>query len=247
MTDHSSFDNQVRRGDEDRWLAARFVADPTRRAELIALYAVNLEFARTAASVSNPLMGEIRLEWWREGLDELAAGKAARAPVMEALRPALDDGRLDRPALERIIDARRLDLDPAPFADEPALVGYLDDTAGALMLAAARLLAPETQASAVQSAGRVWGWAAWLRAKPAVEVAGRRWTPAGWGETAPDEVSRHVDHRIADALKAARGQLSALPVAAFPAVSYAALARRSETGPLAKRARLTWATLRGRV
>lgn len=211
----------------------------------MALYALNLELARTAGGVSNPLMGEIRLEWWREGLDELAAGKAARAPVLEPLRAAVEAGRLDRLAIERIIDARRLDLDSEPFADERALVRYLDDTAGALMIAGARLLAPETDVAAIHGAGRAWGWAAWRRAKPAIEATGRRWTPVDWGETAPEEIDRHVGHRIADALQETREELATLPIAAFPAIGYAALARHPESGSLAKRARLTWATLRG--
>lgn len=247
MTDNQGLDAQVRAADEERWLAARFVTDPVRRAELVALYALNLELARTAGSVSNPLLGEMRLQWWREAVDEIATGRPSRAPALEALRAAVETRRLDRPALARIIDARILDLEPAPFADEAALTAYLDDTAGALMLAAARLLAPETPGEAVRNAGRGWGWASWLRAKPAVEATGRRWTPVSWGQTPPKEVRGHVAHRVEDALAGARAELRALPVSAFPAVSYAALALRLEAGPLAKRARLTWATLRGRV
>lgn len=245
-----TLDEQVRKADEDRWLATRFVADPVRRAELTALYALNLELARTAGSVSNPLMGEIRLEWWREGLEELDAGKPARSPVLEALRAPATDDRLDLAALERLIDARRLDLDPEPFADEPALTRYLDDTAGALMSAAARLLAPAAKATAVQGAGRAWGWAAWLRAKPAIEAAGRRWVPGSWGQTTPDDLARHVSHRIDEALREARVELRGFPPAAFPAISYATLARaipNAEPGPLDKRARLTWAVVWGRI
>lgn len=217
----------------------------------MALYALNLELARTATSVTNPLVGEMRLVWWREGLDELSVGRRARAPALEGLAGAVQADRLDRAALDRLIEARRFDLDPEPFLDEPALTRYLDDTAGALMLAAARLLAPETPAAAVQGAGRAWGWAAWLRAAPAAQAAGRRWAPLAWGEAGPGERQRHIAHRVADALAQARTELTGLPPAAFPAVCYAGLsaayARAMEPGPLAKRARLTWASLTGRL
>lgn len=203
-----------------------------------------------AESVKTPLMGEIRLEWWREGLAELAAGKPARAPVLEALREPAREGRLDLIALERLIEARTRDLDPEPFADEPALAGYLQDTAGGLMLTAARLLAPGTEPAIVQSAGRAWGWASWRRAAPAMVAAGRPWTPATWSALSPEEVSRHVAHRVAEALTAANTEMHRLPPPAFPALAYAGLARDyargAEPGPLARRARLTWAVLRGR-
>ena len=130
-------DAAVRKADPDRWQAARFVADPARRAQLVALYALNDELARVAEQVSTPMIGDIRLAWWREGLEAVVAGGPVRAhPVLQALVPAAD--RLDMTALEAMTAARAADLEPAPFADEPALVAYIDGTAGALMAAGAR-------------------------------------------------------------------------------------------------------------
>src|SRR5215217_5167640 len=95
MDDTEDLDALVRRVDPDRWLAARFVADPERRGELIALSALNHELARVAETVRNPLMGEIRLAWWREGLEAMAAGGPARPqPALQALQPAMAAGRI---------------------------------------------------------------------------------------------------------------------------------------------------------
>ncbi len=246
----SGLDDEVKRGDPDRWLASRFVADPARRAELVALYALNLELARVAGSVRTPIMGEIRFAWWREGIEEL--GRAApRNPALAGLVAAAGEHRLDVGALEALIEARHAELDAAPFAGEPALVGYIDATAGGVMRAAARLLNPAAPPEAVAAAGRAWGWASLLRAGPALAAAGRRWTPASWGEPTDEEIARHVAYRIADALVQAREQVRHLPVAAFPAVAYAALARDTARGrapgELGGRVRLAAAVLRGRV
>ena len=140
----ADFAAHLERVDPDRWLAARFVADSIARDELLALYALNDELARVAESVREPMMGEMRFAWWREALDDVAAGRGGRGhPVLEALAPALASGRLPRAPLDRIIEARTsADLERAPFADETALLGYLDATAGALMAAAAVLLDP---------------------------------------------------------------------------------------------------------
>jgi phytoene/squalene synthetase len=75
MADTETLDDLVRRVDPDRWLAARFIGDAAARADVIALYGLNYELARVAGGVSNALMGEIRLTWWREAMEEVAAGK----------------------------------------------------------------------------------------------------------------------------------------------------------------------------
>ena len=59
-------DALVRRVDPDRWLASRYIADVDARADVIALYALNYELSRAAEVASQPLIGEMRLAWWRE-------------------------------------------------------------------------------------------------------------------------------------------------------------------------------------
>lgn len=242
----------VRRADPDRWLAARFVADRTARAEVVALYALNHELARVAESVSNPLIGEIRLAWWREGLEALAAGQPARAhPVLQALAPGLEQGRIPLDLLLTMVETRGQDLEPAPFADEAALVSYVEGTAGALMAAAAHVLDPATPSAVTLGAALAWGWSGLYRAGPAWAAIGRRWTPTAWTDGNDAEIALHVAHRVNAALGAAKGELKDLPVAAFPAVAYAALARpylkHGALTDLGKQARLLAAVARGSI
>lgn len=55
----------LQRLDPDRWLTTLFAPDASRPG-LFALYAFNAEIARARESVSQPMIGQIRLQWWRE-------------------------------------------------------------------------------------------------------------------------------------------------------------------------------------
>lgn len=237
MADTETLDDLVRRVDPDRWQASRFIGDPAARADVIALYALNYELARVAGGVSNALMGEIRLTWWREAMEEVAAGKAPRKhPNVEALAAS----RFDPNALAALADARFTDLDEGPLRDEAAVMAYVDGTAGALAVLAARRLDPSADPHAVKGAARAWGLSGLWRLKQ----AGRSRLPESWTQA-------DVKQRVEAQLKAARGEIKRLPVAAFPAVAPAALARAYAVGremsELEKKARLTFSVATGRL
>ena len=233
----TDLDALVRRVDPDRWLASRFIADPKARADVIALYAFNYELARVAGGVSNALMGEIRLTWWREAMDEIAAGQAPRKhPTVEAVAAA----GYPLAALAEMAQARIADLDAAPFETEAQVLAYVDATAGAVMMLAAWRLDPKADLHAVKSAARAYGLAGLWRLKRAgVERLPLDWTQAD------------VRRRVGEALAKARGELKALSLAAFPAAASAALAAAQaggrELGELETRLRLTTAVALGRV
>ncbi|MEW6389959.1 MAG: squalene/phytoene synthase family protein [Pseudomonadota bacterium] len=237
MADTETLDDLVRRVDPDRWLTTRFIADPAARADVIALYGLNYELARVAGGVSNALMGEIRITWWREAMEEVAAGKTPRKhPNVEALAAS----GFDPNALAALADARFTDLDEGPLKDEAAVLAYVDGTAGALAVLAARRLDPSADPHAVKGAARAWGLAGLWRLKS----AGRSRLPESWTQA-------DVKQRVEAQLKAARGEVRGLPVTAFPAVAPAALARAyvsgREMGELEKKARLTFSVATGRL
>lgn len=210
------FEATVREHAPDRWLSSMFVGDEAARADLHALYALDHELTRIPHVVKDPLMGEIRMTWWREGLEEIAEGRPVRPhPVLLALTTA----KLPAPALAALADARLGDLDP-PRTGE-ALLRHIDATDGLLMALAARRLSDQATSDQVQGAAR----AAAL---------------ARMGADGP---------LIAAALKEAGRELRGLPVAAFPAVAHATLARAQgpRTGPLQARLRVSLATLSGRI
>src|SRR3954465_11100240 len=105
----------VRTGDKNRFLAPLFAPQKYRRA-LYALYAFNLEVARTRELAREPMPGEIRLQWWRDVLGGAGPGDVAAHPVAAALRETVVRYRLPPGMLADLIDAREFDLYDDPMA-----------------------------------------------------------------------------------------------------------------------------------
>ena len=244
-------DTLVRRVDEDRWLAARF-GPPLVRERLIAIYAVNYEIARTAETVREAALGAIRLEWWREGLDEIATGKTPRVhPALEALSRTLKD-RSAAATMQEIVRARAADFEPQPFAAWSDVDAYLDATAGALLqMSIDQCEAPRgAPDSFVRAVGRAWGYTGLLRASEFWRARGRSALPRDGGDFAQMRV------RTRAVYEEARTLASALPQEVFPAIGYLALVRgylkaieqgRNDRPLIARQSSLIIASATGRV
>lgn len=126
--------------DRDAWLASLF-APQTARPHVQALYAFSREIARIPDIVSQPTVGEIRLQWWVEAIEGSRASEAESHPVAAALFDTIGKFSLPRAALVALIDARRFDLyaDPMPSLND--LEGYCGETHGGLMRLASLILA----------------------------------------------------------------------------------------------------------
>src|SRR6476469_8344777 len=105
----------VREGDKDRFLATLFAPQKYRRA-LYALYAFNLEVARTREVAREPMPGAIRLQWWRDVLGGAGRGDVDAHPVAAALRGVVVRYRRPPQMLVDLIDARSFDLYDEPMA-----------------------------------------------------------------------------------------------------------------------------------
>jgi 15-cis-phytoene synthase len=170
----------VRDGDPDRYLATLF-APAAFRPHLFALSAFGLTIARVREAASNPMAGEIRLQWWRDALQGVARGDVKANPVAAALDDAIVRRRLGRQAFVDLIDARVFDLydDPMPRAND--LEGYCGETASALIRLSALVLADGDEpggAAAAGHAGVAYGIAGLLRALPWHARAGQVYLPA---------------------------------------------------------------------
>lgn len=213
-------DDLVRRVDPDRWLSSRFIGDAARRADVIAVYAYDHELARAPKVTSNPLLGEIRLTWWREVLDEIYEARPVRRhPTAQALAAAVARHALQRAPLEAMIDARYRELDATPMRPKEAL-RWARDTGGRAAEIAARILAPAGDAGPARAAGAAWALS--KRGEPRVVALASK------------------------ALASARRAVRKLEPAAFPAAAHAALVGRRRS-PLVDRLRLVWATASGRI
>jgi phytoene synthase len=156
----------VRKADYDRYLATVF-APPEVRPYLFTLYAFNHEVAKTAESVTQPMLGHIRLQWWRDSIEELYGGKQREHEVVQALGETLRAYDLPRALFDSLIDARDNDLEEVPFAGMPSLEAYADVSSGHVMRLAARILgAGDGLDPAAREAGIAYALVGLLRALP---------------------------------------------------------------------------------
>ncbi|WP_431299638.1 phytoene/squalene synthase family protein [Tabrizicola sp. BL-A-41-H6] len=169
----------VERGDPDRFLAV-MAAPADARAQLFPLYAFNLEVARAPWVTDEPLIAEMRLQWWRDVVANAASGAARAHEVAGPLHDLIRDFGLPVEVMDRLIATRIWDAGRDPFPDRAALDAYIEATGAGLMWLAARALgAPEAAEAAVRNYGWAAGLAAFLRAVPELSARGRVPLPAG--------------------------------------------------------------------
>ncbi|MGQ0534436.1 MAG: phytoene/squalene synthase family protein [Caulobacteraceae bacterium] len=244
-------DQLVRRVDEDRWLASRFAPAHVRE-RLTAIYAVNYEIARTAETVSEAAVGEIRLAWWREALAEIGAGAAPRAhPALTAYAAVMGGVTLPHEAWDLVVDTRRVDFLSEPFAEWADIEAYIEGTAGNLMrLALAACGVYDPALGLAGSAARAWGYVGLMRSEATWRVRGRSILPRKGGSI------EDMRGRTVLAYAGARAIAKGAPSAGFPAFGYGALvpgylralARgRTQRPLLARQLRLIAAAATGRI
>jgi phytoene synthase len=128
----------VRAHDFARYASTLFVSAPQRRA-LWALYAFNVEISRVREQVSQPLPGEVRLQWWTDVLSGAGHGGVEGNPVAAELLLAIRDWRLPVEPLSRLIEEHQFDLYNDPMPTMAALEGYINGTSSALFSLGARI------------------------------------------------------------------------------------------------------------
>lgn len=178
----------VRDGDPDRAVSLLF-APEAKRPDLFALYAFNIETARVRDQISQPLPGEIRLQWWRDTIAAAAErpdpvdgqGCERGHPVAKALTEAIGRHALPADAFDRFLDARIFDLYDDPMPSREAFEAYAGDTASALIMLAAMVLDRDKAplvAEAAGHAGVAQAAAGALRLLPIHRARGQVFFPA---------------------------------------------------------------------
>jgi len=196
---------QARARDYDRYIAT-LAAPSALRGYLSVLLAFNDEIARVRDTVSEPALGDIRLTWWREAVNEAALGTAKEHPIARALAVTLQTRDVDPHYLHNMIDARARDLDDAPFATLEELEKYADATSGNLSLAMLDVLGVKEDAAqtAARQSGTAWALIGMLRALPHHRRAGRQFI-------ARDIEVSTIARRAEDLVIAARGLSRQVP------------------------------------
>lgn len=231
--------------DPDRVRAARLAGEDMRD-QLLVLYAFHAELAKIPERVSEPIMGQIRYQWWRDCLDEIYSGRDVRAhEVSEPLSTFVAQTKISRFSLERIITGRERDLDPRPFASLSDAINYADATSGALLKAAMTIGGSDRG----HFAGRAWGLTGLARSY-------RYYADTMLKNIRFDTLIQAARDAYDEAEGVARGEV-------LPAIAYVALVpgflkrmERSDYNPLAdvpnyapfnKQVRFLWAVARARI
>jgi NADH dehydrogenase [ubiquinone] 1 alpha subcomplex assembly factor 6 len=200
---------QVRRFDNDRFLCSLF-APAAEREALAAVFAFNVEVARIRESVAEPLLGQIRLQWWRDAIEGIYAGRAQSHQVVVALDQAVHGFGLSRRHFERVLDARAFDLDDAPPTDLAALIDYADATSATLSALSLEVLGADGAGvcEAARGVGIAWALVGLIRAVPFHARARRLYLPADLNRKAGLDVYQLFDRGNADGLSRVAGMIA---------------------------------------
>jgi NADH dehydrogenase [ubiquinone] 1 alpha subcomplex assembly factor 6 len=160
--------DEVRRFDHDRYLCALTAPDDA-RPHVFAFYAFNLEIARIREVVTEPMIGQIRLQWWRDVIAEIGQGKVRTQPIVQALAAAMKSSAPPKPEhFERLLTTREFDLGDTPPATLEELEDYAEGTSSTLVAATLDILNVHDAdaAEAGRHVGIAWALIGLLRALP---------------------------------------------------------------------------------
>jgi phytoene synthase len=209
----------VRRDDPDRWLSSLFMPAAL-RPHCHALYAFSLEIARVREITSEPLLGEIRFQWWREALEGLRTEELEANPVGMALVDTIRRFSLPTEPLVGLIEAREFDLYDEPMASVAGLEAYCRATSASPIELIVRILDPAAPAAhvAAEHGGIAYALTGLLRALPWHLARGQLYVPlellvrhkVGRVELLAGQISPAVHAVLADLRALARSHLSTL-------------------------------------
>ncbi len=207
----------LRRDDPDRWLACLFIPEGKRR-HVHALYAFNLEIGRVREIVSEPMLGEFRLRWWRDALENPDGGDVRANPVAAALADTIQRFDLPKRAFIELLEPREFDLFDDAMETVAALETYARATSSSLFRAIVRILAQDDSVAAIPAAdhgGLAYALTGLLRAFPWHRARGQLFIPLDMlrkhglsrADIAAGRPSPAIVQALADLRRLARGHL----------------------------------------
>ncbi len=148
----------VKARDRERYWAALFAPAAVQQG-LFALYAFNAELTHIALAAREPMVAQIRLQWWRDAIDLAAPGMRTGNPLADALSGAILAYDLPRDRLAAMAAARIPEVTGDPPASLADLRAALQESEGAVFELAAAILGDTSDAAkeAARHAGLAYG------------------------------------------------------------------------------------------
>lgn len=227
--------------DPDRLRAAKLAA-PAEREALEVLYAFHYELAKIPELVSEPMIGAIRYQWWRDCVDEIYTGRPVRKhEISTPLALLLTERDVPRFWVDALIDGRERDLDPRPFSNIDEAESYAQQTSGQLLQIASHMLAPNEGDAGL---GTVWGLTGLVRGFKHYEDG--MLSQVSLADLRARAAAQYAEHRgkVSPARMPAAAYVSLTPIF-LKAFADPETAR--PPSPLRKQARLMSAALRGKL
>lgn len=190
----------LKKTDKDRYLSVLF-APKAKRNALAALYAFNAEIAHIRESIREPLVGEIKLRWWRDALMNNGIDGADGHPILFALLKTIDEYHLPLDAFLRYCDARIFDLynDPMPSVND--LEGYCGETSSAIIQLACQILDPDAaliSSDACGHAGVALAISVILRLLPIYQARHQLYIPTDIINAAGGRLENFINNKASD-------------------------------------------------
>lgn len=161
--------DQVSRLDHDRFVIA-MAAPPATRQHLMALFAFNSEVAAISESVSETMLGQMRLQWWREQVDAASSGGPRPAGIAGDLHDTIRHADLSPELFYRFLAGRERDLEAGPPESLDCLVRYCEDTSATLTELALNVSGHQSREGAVSQVARhsgiAWALIGLIRSMP---------------------------------------------------------------------------------
>lgn len=204
----------VERADPDRFLSL-MAAPIEARLKLCPIFAFNVEISRAPWVTEEPMIAEMRLQWWRDAVEEIGgagpgAGQVRAHEVTHPLRDVVRGAGISTQMLDQMVAARRWDIYKDAFEGRAHFDDYIDQSSGHLVWASAQALGAEAALEAgIRRFAYGVGIANLLRAAAELDARGRKplldGTHAGITALATDALARmdsvgSVPKRIAPAL-----------------------------------------------
>jgi len=129
---HNFCNDLVKKIDYEHWYSSMFMPGNARKGAM-AIRAFNIELANIKNLVSNEQVGMIRLQWWKDVINNLFEGKIVENPVIMALGDTLDEFKLTKTWFLRIINARQKDISVRQPFSLKEIEDYAEQTSSSLL------------------------------------------------------------------------------------------------------------------
>jgi len=123
---------EVRKNDNDRYICALFAPENVRD-KLFSIYAFNCEIAKIKDITHDPMTGLIRLQWWRDSIEDIYESKKRSHFVVDKLFDLVWQHRIPKERFLTIINARETEIEFSPPENLNSLKLYAEKSSSDLI------------------------------------------------------------------------------------------------------------------